>query len=256
MANGLMTGNVINGPSTYDGQYSSPIPGYRFFKAAGYVALTAQLGNSFPVWVPSQQRGLPRQRLSIPWGAQVHHIGMRFGRGAWSETAQDLTLAQVNNGVVSATAGLHIDRVGVSAGRPDKPWSIISTAANREIASRTTLLRSARTAPAVFNEARLDAFNQPISSVPLAGYEDAFDPLDFDVNRTVQLELQCRTGPAPNAPLQAVGPTVGGLKSNPDPLYVNEGYILIQLGFYTIAPDIVTADDFAGVVWEEVFANV
>jgi hypothetical protein len=258
MANGLMTGNVVISPSTYDNQYTSPIPGYRFYRAAGYVALTPDIGNKFPVWVPSQQKGLPRQKLSIPRGGQVYHVGMRFGHGVYSEGAQDITLAQVDQGVVSAAAGIHIDRVGnsVVGAVTGKPWSIVGVAASLEKSARTTLLRSARTAAAPFNEARLDAFNQPIATQSIAGYEDMFDPAAAAVNRSVQLELQCRTGPGAGDPLQAVGPGVGGLRFNADPLYVNQGYILIQVGYYTISEDVVTDDDFSGVVWEEVFANV
>jgi hypothetical protein len=258
MANGLMTGNVIVDPSTYDGQYTSPIPGYRFYRAAGYVALKGDADNKFPVWVPSQQKGLPRQKLSIPRGAQVYHVGMRFGHGVWSEGAQDITLAQVDQGVVNPAAAVHIDRVGnsVVGTATGKPWAIVGTAASLEKASRTTLLRSARTAPNPFNPARLDAFNQPIATQGLGGYEDGFDITAAASNRSVQLELQCRTGPLPADPLQAVGPAIGGLRFNSDPLYVNQGYILIQVGYYTISEDVVTADDFAGVVWEEVFANV
>jgi hypothetical protein len=265
MANGLMAGNVVLDPSNYKMQYTQPIPGYRFYEAAGYVALKPQLGNQFEVWTPSQEKLKPRKRLSIPWGATVYHVGMRFGKGVWSESAQDLTLTLVD-GVPNQAAGLHVDRAGVSSNIPfgaldPQPWSVLGPAANLDVVTRTTLLRSAR-AVNPFNPARLDAFNAPIATQAVAGTgnEDRFDPLYFDSDRMVQLELQCRNGNLPNSPLQPLGlitgSNPGGLRQNPDPKYANQAYILIQVGFYMIGADVVTEDDFAGVVWDEVFANV
>jgi hypothetical protein len=45
-----------------------------------------------------------------------------------------------------------------------------------------------------------------------------------------------------------------GLRANS--AFPNEAYILVQVGYYIPSSDIVGPDDFAGVVWDEVFANV
>jgi hypothetical protein len=256
MSNGLNQGNVVVAPGSYQGQYTTPIPGYRFYQVAGYVALAAELGNKFAVWVPSQERKHPRKRLSLPWGATVHHVGMRVGRGFWSEGAQNLALTLVDNGVPNPAAALPLGPIAGSAGRITEQWKILGPAGGNEISSQTTLLRGARPVNP-FNPARLDAFNSVIATQYIAGIgtDDQFDQLNYDLRKSVQLELQCRSGVAPGAPLQPVGVGTGGLRQNLDPKYHNQAYGLIQIGFYMISPDVVTAEDFGGVVWDEVFAN-
>jgi hypothetical protein len=115
--------------------------------------------------------------------------------------------------------------------------------------ARTLLLRSARVLPDAWNQAAWDAFNTPLA------YEEYDSTAITTSVGSAELELQVRDV-AGNA---LIGPA-GGLMAAPglraNSAFQNEAYILVQVGYYIPSSDICTADDFAGVVWDEVFANV
>lgn len=254
MSHGLVSGNNILGSAagSYYGQWSDNLPGYQFFLASGYTALKAQIDNRFPIWIPSQERGRARKRMQIPFGAQVYHIGARAGKGVWSEAAQDLVVTTVASGTPVPARSINLDTLSASASlnalTPPIPSEIFRVNGIGDVVTRTTLLRQARTSPSAFDAARLDAFNQPISYTKVDGTIEGLAP--------IELELQTRTGVGGgvDGALSSISPTVGGLRQNADA--PNEAYILLQIGFYLPTSKVVTTDDFAGVVWDEVFANV
>jgi hypothetical protein len=249
MANGLASGNVINGvgAGSYYDQYVQPIPGYRFYSVAGYAALKASADNRFPVWIPSQEKGQPRKRMQIPIGAQLYSVGARLGAGVWGEAAQKLQLTAVVAGAPVLAQSVRLDALNTSAGQPVGKKHVLfqATSENSDKTASSTLFRSGRSS-VPFDPAIYDAFNAPIAS--------GSDEIER-VGGSIELEVQARTTAAgDNAPLITAGAGVGGLRQNAD--FPNEAYILVQVGYWMVSPDIVTADDFAGVVWDEVFANV
>lgn len=248
MANGLASGNAVlgKGAGSYYGQYLENLPGYRFYSVAGYAALKATADNRFPVWIPSQEKGQPRKRMQLPIGAQLYHVGVRLGAGVWSEAAQKLQLTAVVAGSPVLAQSVRIDSINASAGQPADKRHVLFTAGsgNSDISASSVLLRSGRVG---YNAAVYDGFNTPIASTD--------DEIERGSTAPIDLEIQARTTAAgDNAPLISVGAGVGGLRQNAD--YPNQGYVLVQIGYWAVSPDIVTPDDFAGVVWDEVFANV
>jgi hypothetical protein len=246
----LQTGNVVIDPSSYKGQFTSPLPGYEFYKVHAYVALGAQANNRFPLWVPSQEKMQPRKQLALPYGSQVYHVGYRLGDGVYSEALQDLTLTPVINGTPTTAAGLVLDGIQANTSAIDGVARLAEQPQQRQN-TRTTLLRIAR-APA-FDPARMDAFN-------LAFANNLLDyPALTTIPQFAQIELQLRDRSVPNvpaSPLSALGAGIGGLRQRPEPEFKDQGYILFQIGYFAPTDRVVSEEDFSGVIWDEVFANV
>jgi hypothetical protein len=251
----LNLGNVAVAPSSYkgEGQYFESLPGYRFYKAAGYVALKPSIDNRFPIWVPSQEFGKPRKRLQIPAGAQIYHVGIRPGRDVHSEAQQFLTLTLTSGGTPTLANATNICRIGPTASAADatKPWAVLGsgTANTRPIWSRTNLLRTAKASPA-FDAAAFDGINAITATAGANEIDEAYR----SSGTVYDFEIQCRATAANDGALATIGASTGGLRQAAK--YPNEGYILVQLAWYMQTLDVVTDDDFAGVVWEDVFANV
>lgn len=251
MANGLASGNIINsfGAGSYYGERTQSIPGYDFYMARGYAALSTVAGNRFPIWIPSQEKNQPRKRMVIPKGGHVYHIGLRNGRGVFNTVAGgELVLGAVVNGANVLSQHIVLDTL-LASGPLAKKHEIYGGNGIGETVSRTLLLRSARVLPNAWAEADWDAFNSPLA------YEEYDSTAITTAVGSAELELQVRDI-AGNGLINPAGGLMAapGLRANAD--FPSEAYILVQVGYFVPSSDVCTADDFAGVVWDEVFANV
>jgi hypothetical protein len=249
----LMTGNRILWPGDgYSGEYSSPLPGYRFFLIQCYALLSATPKNRFDLWVPSQDREKSDKKLMLPHGAQVYHAGIRSGEGAWSEAVQELTLTAVSGGAPITNQSFPIVRIKPSSIVTGAKHLFLNATTERDDMTRTILFRDARTSGTPWSAATFDPFNAPIS-------EGLGDDQSIQTALQWSIELQCRTPTAllsnTNA-LLAAGAGTGGLRQNLDPKLKDKGYLLLQVGYYMRDNRVVTAEDFAGVVWSERFKYV
>lgn len=254
MSQHLRSGNVVlgAGAGSYYGGSLDIIPGYDFHFLKGYISLSPQANNRFPIWVPSEEKGKPRKRMQIPHGANVYHVGARAGKGVWNEASQDLVVTAVVAGAPVTAQAINIDGTTGSGGLvpPNaKPHEIFRVNGTGEVVTRTTLLRTAGGTP-VFNAARLDDFN-----IPLA-YQENDGIVAPNIVPPIELEVQTRvtTSGGIAGALTGIGANVGGLRANSE--FPKEAYILLQVGFFLRSSRVVGTDDFAGVVWDEVFANV
>lgn len=247
----IRTGNDIG---LLSGGNVAVMPGYEFGMITGFIALTPNLLNK---WALMDVNKSDRQ-LTLPRGVQIHHLGIRAGLGVQSAaTAGVLHLGLIDsttsNPIAIADTSTYLGEI--SATLPDEDNQILQGGGlvKQTSLSRSVLFRDARSVNPWANTA-FDGINA-INSASNFGDLGISSAVLKALPPPMKLEIALRSGNTGNSPLQALGPTVGGLKqriSTPTKDYANKAYFLVDIGYWMRSPEVTTEED-ASLNWEKIF---